>query len=90
MTTARKKQILVRIAALQRDIDVLKRVRMEVLSSGYASATLSTSGGSRSYTRLDVARITETLAELQDELGQTRALLSGPDGGFKTIFTVYS
>lgn len=90
MTTARKKQILVRIATLQRDIDVLKRVRMEVLSSGYASATLSTSGGSRSYTRLDVAKITETLAELQDELGKTRALLSGSDGGFKTIFTVYS
>lgn len=51
-----------RIVGLEYDIDELKRVRKELVSSGYASASLASGGGSKSYTRLDVSKVTETIA----------------------------
>ena len=59
------KQIIVKIQNLDRDIAELERVRVELASNGYASATVSSSGGSKSYTRQDIAKVSELLAQLR-------------------------
>lgn len=90
MTISQKKKILRKITSIERDIDKLKSVRLELISSGYASATMSSGGGSRSYTRLDVDKVTNTIAQLQAELGNLRKLLNGTALGAPTqIQTVY-
>lgn len=61
MTTLQKKKILVRIAQVEADIEELKRCRVEIAKTGYASATMSSGGGSKSYTRLDLSKITEAI-----------------------------
>ena len=54
MTISQKRKILVRISELESDIDTLKKTRLEIAANGYASATLASSGGSKSYTRLSL------------------------------------
>ena len=64
---------------------------MEVGTNGYASATISSSGGSKSYTRVDLDKLTSLIKELQRELEQYRNLLSdGQSNPLKTIVTIYS
>ena len=77
MTTEQKRKTLVRIAECQHDIAELKRVRMELATSGTASATVSGGTGSKSYTRLDLSKINELISALSKELMQLRNLLSG-------------
>lgn len=66
-----------KIVNLESDIENLKRVRLELISSSYASATMSSGSGSKSYTRLDVDKVTNTIAQLQQELKNVRKLLKG-------------
>lgn len=75
MTTVQKKKILKRIVDIEADIETLKKVRQDLLSSGYASATMSSGSGSRSYTRQDASKVSEAIAELVKELKQLRAVL---------------
>lgn len=77
MTTEQNRKLLKRIASLEADIDQLKKCRMQLAVDGYASATLSSGGGSKSYTKMDIAKITELIAELQGELKSCRSLLNG-------------
>ena len=77
MTTEQKRKTLVRIAECQHDIAELKRVRMELATSGTASATVSGGTGSKSYTRLDLSKINELITALSKELVQLRNLLAG-------------
>ena len=77
MTIEQKRQTLIRIAECQRDIGELKRVRMELATSGTASATVSGGTGSKSYTRLDLGKINELISALSRELVQLRNLLAG-------------
>ena len=77
MTTNQKRKILERLQSLECDIEALKRCRVDIAVRGYASATLSSGGGSKSYTRLDLAKITELIVELQRETRQLRNLLAG-------------
>lgn len=77
MTTSQKRTILSRIAECQRDIGELRRVRMELAATGTASATVSGGAGSKSYTRLDIGKINELIAELTREISQLRNLLAG-------------
>lgn len=77
MTTEQKRKTLVRIAECQHDIAELKRVRMELATSGTASATVSGGTGSKSYTRLDLSKINELISALSKELMQLRNLLAG-------------
>ena len=64
---------------------------MEVGTNGYASATISSSGGSKSYTRVDLDKLTSLIKELQRELEQYRNLLSnGQSNPLRTIVTIYS
>ena len=51
INTSQKRKILTKIQSISKDIEILKQVRLEVATSGYASATLSSGGGSQSYTR---------------------------------------
>lgn len=62
----------------------MKKARQEVASSGYASATVSSGGGSRSYTRSDISKITEAISALTSEMKKLRALLAG---GSSSIWT---
>ena len=75
MTISQKRKTLQRIADIERDIDALKKARTEIAASGYASATLASGGGSKSYTRLDLSKITETISALTSELKKLKALL---------------
>lgn len=77
MTIAQKKKLLNRIVSLESDIETLKKVRLELISSGYASATMSSGSGSKSYTRLDVDKVTNTIQQLQLELRNCRKVLTG-------------
>lgn len=91
MTIIQKRKIIQHIVDLENDIKELKRVRMELATSGYSSASLSSTGGSKSYTRLDMAKITDTLRELLNELNQYKNLLVvGVSKPIKTVVTIYS
>ena len=90
MTISQKRKTLLRIQELERDVEELKRCRAEVARTGYASATMSSQGGSKSYTRLDLASITEAIQALTSELLQLRRALGGGGGGpWKTVLVVY-
>jgi uncharacterized radical SAM superfamily protein len=91
MTIIQKRKIIQHIVDLENDIKELKRVRMELATSGYSSASLSSTGGSKSYTRLDLSKVTETLRELLNELNQYKNLLvMGVSKPIKTVVTIYS
>lgn len=77
---------------MESDIAELKRCRAEIAKNGYASATMSSGGGSKSYTRLDVSKLTEAISALTSELKQLRAMLAGGAGQtiWQTVLTVYS
>ena len=76
MTISQQRKILVRISQVEADIAELKRCRTEIAASGYSSATMSSGGGSRSYTRLDLTKITEAISALTSELKKLRAMLN--------------
>lgn len=68
----------------------MKKARQEVASSGYASATVSSGGGSRSYTRSDISKITEAISALISEMKKLRALLAGGSSSIWTdVLVVY-
>ena len=75
MTTTQKRKILTRIAEVEADIEELKRCRVEIAKNGYASATMSSGGGSKSYTHLDLSKITEAISALTSELKKLRTML---------------
>lgn len=92
MTTVQKRKILTRISQTEADIEELKRCRAEIAKNGYASATMSSGGGSKSYTRLDVSKITEAISSLTSELKKLRAMLKsniGEQSIWKNILVVY-
>lgn len=91
MTVVQQRKILEKIVGLEKDIEALKQARTEVALTGYSSATLSSSGGSRSYTRLDLDKMTNLIDQLKAELAQYRNLLfTGKAKTISTITTVYS
>lgn len=90
MNTVQLRKLLIKVTSLENDIDELKRVRMELATSGYASASLSSTGGSKSYTRLDISKITELIGQLTKELEQYKNMLStGQSKSTNSIITVY-
>lgn len=63
---------------------------MEIATKGYASATMSSGGGSKSYTRLDLDKISSLISELLKELNEWRNLLvTGNPRQIKTMVTIY-
>ena len=53
----------------------MKKTRTEIATNGYASATMSSGGGSKSFTRLSLDQITEAISALTSELKKLRAML---------------
>lgn len=93
MTIIQKRKVLQRISEVENDIAELKKTRQEIAASGYASATMSSGGGSRSYTRNDISKITEAISALTSELRQLRAMLNNTSGAqpiWKNVTIVYS
>lgn len=72
------------MSEVEKDIAELKRCRVEIAKNGYASATMSSGGGSRSYTRLDLSKITEAISSLTSELKKLRNMLK--DIGSQTLW----
>ena len=90
MTIIQKRKVLQRISDIENDIAELKKARQEVASSGYASATVSSGGGQRSYTRSDISKITEAISALTSEMKKLKALLAGGSSSIWTpILVVY-
>lgn len=92
MTTVQKRKILTRISQTEADIEELKRCRAEIAKNGYASATMSSGGGSKSYTHLDLSKITEAISALTSELKKLRAMLrknAGEQQIWKNVLIVY-
>ena len=92
MTITQTRKILQRIVDIENDIDELKKARADIAKNGYASATMSTGGGSKSYTRLDLSKITEAISALTSELKQLKAMLTGGSQQtlWKNVHVVYS
>lgn len=76
MTIIQKRKVLQRMSEVENDIAELKRCRSEIAKNGYASATMSSGGGSKSYTHLDVSKITEAISALTSELKKLKAMLN--------------
>lgn len=90
MTIAQRKKIMKKIVSLENDIETLKAARLEIATKGYASATMSSGGGSKSYTRLDLDKISSLISELLKELNEWRNLLvTGNPRQIKTMVTIY-
>ena len=92
MTPVQQRKILIRIQTIEKDIDALKKTRQEIAENGYASASISSTGGSKSYTRIDVDKITKSIIQLQKELEQLNSMLitgSAGDLNIKSILHVY-
>lgn len=90
MSIVQKRKILTRMSELEHDIAELKRVRLEVAESGFASATVSSGGGSKSYSRIDIGKLTELISAMSAELAKLRALVAGSAQTlWKTVRTVY-
>lgn len=92
MTTDQKRKILIRIQEIEKETSDLKDVRAQLLANPYQSASISSGGGSKSYTVADSEKLSTAIAELTEELKQLRALLSN-DGAsplmIRQIYTVY-
>jgi hypothetical protein len=73
----KNRAIINRINELVRDIRELEAVIKEIRTSGYSSASLSSAGGSKSYTRQDINTLTSELSRLKIELREARSLLEG-------------
>lgn len=90
MTITQKRKVLQRISDIENDIAELKKARQEVAASGYASATVSSGGGSKSFTRSDISKITEAISALTSEMKKLRALLAGGSSSIWTnVLVVY-
>lgn len=92
MTIYQKRKILTRIQNLERDIETLKQVRMDLASSEFVSATLSSGGGSKSYTRQNIGQLNEAISELVKELNQYRRMVTTDSTNglnFGSILVVY-
>ena len=91
MTTVQKRKVLQRMSEVEQDLEELKRCRVEIAKNGYASATMSSGGGSRSYTHLDLSKITEAISALTSELKKLRAMLKnvGSQQLWSNVLVVY-
>ena len=91
MTIFQKRKLIEKIISIESDLDELEKARVEVGVSGFSSATISVSGGSRSYTRMDIDKITKLIGELNNKLTQYKNMLATGNGTpLKTIVPVYS
>lgn len=91
MTVYQKKKVLKKIEELQENIEVLREARMEAMLNGYASASISSGGGSKAYSRFTPEQYSTLIVELERELKQYMSLIvNGTTTPFRTIATIWS
>ena len=91
MTEYQKKKILQKIQETKAALEVLRNARLEAVANGYSSASISSGGGSQSYTRYTPDQFTALIRELEEELRQYICLLrNGTTTPFRRIETVWS
>lgn len=79
------------MAQTQQNIEILKKARIDAVANGFSSATISTTGGSKSYTRMNPQQITDVIDDLLREMEQLRGLLAtGNARPIRTIATIYN
>lgn len=89
MTEKFKRNLVRNKAELLRKIGQLDKVIQEIALTGTASATVSAGGGSKSYTRLDLATLRSLRSEYSDQVSQINRRLAGVmPGGIRHIMTV--
>ena len=89
--TTVEKKILMKISKLESEIEEIEKVRKQIALGGTSSASLGSSGGSKSYTRLSLSELTTLIDKLKRDLDGYRRLLNGNSGSpFKTTFFIYS
>lgn len=89
MTIEQERKILTKIQKLEQDIETIDKTILEIGVSGYASATLGSGGGSKSYTRQSIDQLTKLREFMTKQVAKYRKLLNG-GSGISTIYTVYS
>lgn len=72
--TTKHRAAINRVNTLAKDIRELEDIIREVRLSGYTSASLSSGGGSKSYTRADLGTLTAELNRLKMELAAAARL----------------
>lgn len=77
-------------AQLVRWIDEIDRAVHEIALTGTSSASVSAGGGSKSYSRIDLAKLTQLRAEYAQRVAQlNRALVaSSSPAGIRRVMTV--
>lgn len=91
MTVYQKKKVLKKIEEIKENIEVLREARLEAMLNGYASASISSGGGSKSYSRFTPEQYSTLIAELERELKQYMSLIvNGTTTPFRTIATIWS
>lgn len=92
MNIVQTRKLLVRIQQCEQEIAQLKKVRAEVAASGYASATIASANGSKSYTHQDLQKLTDMIAQLSSELEKLQAMLQAGGIGIpgKTVHVIYN
>ncbi len=91
MSTAQRTYLANELVSLTRDIAAIDKAIREIATAGYASASLSSGGGSKSYTRLDLAGLRALRAELATRRAAVASALSGRSAtGIRHLVTVRS
>ena len=67
---------MLKVQNLESQIEEIERTIFEISANGYYSATISSSGGSKSYTRLDLPKLESLLNHLKSEKRQYQTFLS--------------
>jgi hypothetical protein len=88
MNIHRQRDVLERIQNLRKDIERMEAARTEAAVNGYASASISSTNGSKSWTRMSLSEITKVLESLECRLESLRRLLK--DRGLQsTIYQIW-
>ena len=87
MTSAQRTNLIAQRRQLREDIRKLERAMIDLASQEFVSVSLSSGGGSKSFSRSDTGRIQQTIAHLADKIAAINAALSGTasPGGIRTI-----
>lgn len=90
MTIDQKRKTIEKIQRVEGEILTLEDVRFRLAQAEEASVSISSGGGSRSYTRADMGKLTSAIACLKVQLRNLRKLLTGGNQAMgRAIYSVY-
>ena len=92
MNTEQHRKILMRIQTLEKDISAAEKTYADALANGYQSATLTSGGGSKSFTRMSLKEMLDAINAMKNELSKLQKLLvrNGQQSLWSNILIVYS